>query len=145
MPHLTQQISTLGPVLDLLVGPSVPRATALRRAGVAAPPQLSIRGLIDTGASGTCLDPTCVASLSLAPTGQVPIHTPSTAGKPEIYPQYDVSLVLLHPSLHVTLPTVAVISTHLVNLGIHALIGRDVLSRCLLVYDGSAGQFSLAF
>jgi len=59
--------------------------------------------------------------------------------------QYDVSFVLQHPTLHVTLPAVGVLSTSLLLMGIHALIGRDVLSRCLLVYDGSASRFSLAF
>jgi hypothetical protein len=145
MPHVTQQISPNGPVLDCLVGVSLPRAQALQRAGQKSPAPVPVRGLIDTGASSTCVDPTCFTVLGLTPTGQIPIHTPSTSGTPHLADQYDVSLVLLHPRLQLTLHALPVIASTLKNQGIQALIGRDVLKGCLLVYDGAAGLFSLAF
>jgi len=145
MPHLTLQISPGGPILDLLVGVSVPRAAALQRAGQPVPQAVRVRGLVDTGASGTCVDPGCLSSLGLSPTGQSPIHTPSTEGTPVLCDQYDVSLVLLHPRLQFTLHALPVIASSLSIQGIQALLGRDVLAACLFVYDGAAGIFSLAF
>ena len=41
--------------------------------------------------------------------------------------------------------TVGVIAVQLKYQGIDALIGRDILSQCILQYNGSMGQFSLAF
>ncbi len=145
MPHVTQQISPNGPILDFLVGVSLPRAQALQRAGSPLPGAVQIRGIIDTGASGTCVDSSCLSALGLAPTGQIPIHTPSTSGTPYLSDQYDISLVLLHPRLQLTLHALPVIASTLTPQGIQALIGRDVLARCLFLYDGVTGIFSLAF
>ena len=71
--------------------------------------------------------------------------TPSTGGQPHTANQYDVSLVLRHPNLSLTLWTVAMAESQLLMQGIQALIGRDVLTNCLLVYDGQVGSFTLAF
>lgn len=146
MPHLTAQISVDGPILDFVIGVSSPRAEALRKGGNPVPQQIKIRGLIDTGASGTCIDPTCLTALGLSPTGQVPIHTPSTEeGTPKILRQFDISLVLMHPGISFQLNTLAVIESRLIYQGYHALIGRDVLKSCLFVYNGDEETFSLAF
>ena len=37
-----------------------------------------------------------------------------------------------------------VMSSDLSGIRVGLLLGRDVLSRCLLVYDGSRGRFTLA-
>ena len=59
--------------------------------------------------------------------------------------QFDVSVVFLHPKMSLTLHTVPVAASSLALQGIQALIGRDVLTNCLLVYDGQKGNFALAF
>jgi hypothetical protein len=145
MPHLTQQIAPDGPLVDLLVGVSHPRAQALVRQKQPIPNPVQIRALIDTGASCSCVDAQVLSSLRLMPTGSTPIHTPPTKDTPHSASQYDVSLTLLHPKLHLTFQAVPVLETHLSFQGIQALIGRDVLGNCLFVYDGEAGHFSLAF
>jgi hypothetical protein len=58
---------------------------------------------------------------------------------------FDVSMSLLHPKLTYTFYSVPVIESDLTGQGIGALIGRDLLAKCLLVYDGQAGVFTLAF
>ena len=146
MPHVTLPISASGPVVDLVIGVSLPRARALRAAKQPIPSPVKIQGLIDTGASGTCVDPACIARLGLVPTGQAIIHTPSTGDRPHPCAQYDVSIVLLHPGVTLTIPVVPVIEAALSRTqGFQALIGRDVLARCLFVYDGASETFSLAF
>jgi hypothetical protein len=42
-------------------------------------------------------------------------------------------------------PAVPVIAADLAIQGIHALIGRDVLQDCILIYNGTVGEFTLAF
>jgi len=59
--------------------------------------------------------------------------------------QYDIGLHLLHPSLTVAIDPIPVVAAKLSIQGIDALIGRDILRRCLFVYDGQADTFSLAF
>jgi hypothetical protein len=59
--------------------------------------------------------------------------------------QFDVALGIDHPKNPMVLLTVPVISTALAAQGIQALIGRDVLQNCLLIYDGAAGNLTLAF
>jgi hypothetical protein len=75
----------------------------------------------------------------------IPIHTPSTGTTPKLTNLYDIFLGIYHPTFSLLLGTVPVIHAELATMGYHALIGRDVLSRCLLVVDGQSGTFALAF
>lgn len=145
MPHITLQIGPSGPVLDLEIGVSQAREDALKKAGQPVPPPLRIRGLIDTGASCTCVDPLVLGRLQLTPTGKVAINTPSTGSVPHTADQYDVSLILMSSYLRLLFPAKSVVESHLSIQGIDALIGRDILEKCLLVYDGQAATFTLAF
>ncbi len=145
LPHITCQLSAGGPIIDLLIGISAPRVEALHRAGRQVPALIPVRGLIDTGASATCVDPTVVKPLGIQPTGQTTILTPSTGSAPHACDQYDVSLHLIHPSMRRIFGTLPVILSDLSFHNIEVLIGRDVLGICLLVYDGQARTVSLAF
>ena len=132
----------------MVVTVSEPRKDALNKAGLAIPPSQTIKALVDTGASCTCIDPTVLEPLNLAPTGTVSAHTPSTGSTPAVMNQFDVGMVIYgatadHPPFH--LPTVAVMETPLRGQGFDALLGRDILSNCLLVYNGTLGRFTLAF
>lgn len=123
------------------------RAQALQQAGKPVPGLVAIRALVDTGASSTCIDPSVLTKLQLTPTGKTHMITPSTGATPHLADQYDVSLAIFgnanEPPL--VLPTLAVTATALQHQGIDGLIGRDILTMCLLTYNGSMGQFTLAF
>lgn len=102
--------------------------------------------LIDTGASGTCVDPTAVASLNLTPTGTAAIQTPSTGGTPHSCNTYDISLMVPAPKgLPFVIAALPVIESNLKIQGIDGLIGRDVLAQCTLFYNGPQGTYSLAY
>jgi predicted aspartyl protease len=139
------QLAPGGPLVDILVGVSQARHDALIRAGLPIPQLVQIRALIDTGASSTCIDPAELQKLGLSPTGIIPVHTPSTGDQAHNLSQYDVSLILLHPKLQLRLGTVAVVESQLAIQGIQGLIGRDVLTNCLFIYDGATGIFTLGF
>lgn len=45
-----------------------------------------------------------------------------------------------------TIPSIPVLQLPLLrHQQFHALIGRDILNRCVLIYNGSFRQFTLAF
>lgn len=145
MPHLTLPVGATGPVLDLIIGVSEPRRDALRKAGQPVPDALKIRGLIDTGASGVMIDRAHLATLKISPTGRTHVHTPSTGTTQNICLTYDVMLGFNHPKLAFRIGTHAVMASDLTQTGVDALIGRDVLEHCLLVYDGVNATFTIAF
>lgn len=150
MSHFTLQIDAQGgPILNVALAVSEARSAALVAAGQPVPAIVPMRALLDTGASSTCIDPSVLTgALGLTPTGQTDCFTPSTGTTPAKKNLYDVSLRILStltdPSLY--FPTIAVMESDLFAAqGIHALIGRDVLSRCLLTYNGVTNLFTLAF
>lgn len=149
MSHFTLTSDPInGPTLNVVVAVSAPRAEALQGAGEEIPAAQTIRGLVDTGASGTCIHPDVLKALNLTPTGTTLVYTPSTGDKPVEALQYDVGLMIPgataahQPLLRLTIP---VIASRLPQQGIEALIGRDVLRSCVLVYNGQEDIFTLAY
>jgi hypothetical protein len=137
-----------GPVLTVVIGVSVARGDALMTAGRMVPGGISARALIDTGASGTCVDPSILTRLELTPTGTVSVHTPSTGLAAHLAEQYDISLIVPGAGTHhvpLALPAIPVMAADLSIQGIDALIGRDVLRDCIFIYNGSVGLFTIAF
>ncbi len=147
MAHFTLQIDNQrGPLLKATVGVSAERSEALTKAGKAVPTGQGVDALVDTGASCSSVDPSVLQALDLTPTGNVPIYTPS--GKANL-DQYDVGLLI--PGADAThapliFPTIPVVAAELkTEQGFDVLIGRDILSMCMLIYNGTQGFYTLAF
>jgi hypothetical protein len=104
--------------------------------------------LIDTGSDLSCVDPLAIRSLDLEQSGLLPTNSPGLLGL-ALSPQYSVSFTILDPTspgprnLH--LADWIVTELDLSLLGHQALIGRDVLSRCLFTFDGPANTFTLTY
>lgn len=98
--------------------------------------------LIDTGASMTTLEESALQSLGLQPMNQVTVMTPSGQATQLAYP---AELIFSGSQLPKQVFAAAIGSPHLAAQGIIALVGRDVLCRAILVYNGLAGMFTLAF
>lgn len=145
MPHFTIPLTPEGPLISLVIGVSTPRVTALQAAGVTVPQAITLRCLIDTGASGTCLDAQALTPLNLTPTGTTLISTPSTGATPHQCYTYDVGIMFYHPANSRFFGTVPIVATDFSAQPIDGLLGRDVLESCLFVYDGAAKIFSIAF
>jgi hypothetical protein len=94
VPHFTLQISPEGPILTAVVTVSQPKNAASQAAKQPIPNPVTIRALVDTGASCTCIDPSVLQSLQLTPTGSTSMHTPSTGAIPAAADQYDVGLAI---------------------------------------------------
>lgn len=73
--------------------------------------------------------------------------TASSGNTPVNADQYDVSFYIPCPDgpafIKGTIPVVAL--DLLAPANVHALIGRDVLGECMLIYDGKNQFFSIAY
>ena len=150
MPNFTLQIvSPHGPLFNAAVCVSEARRTALQAANQPIPNWHSIRALLDTGASHTCLDPSVLTALGIPPHSTIQVLTPSTGNTPHQTEVYDVAILI--PGATQTdpphiLPTIAVAGCDLLQAqGYHALIGRDILSRWVVHYNGPAGLFTVSY
>jgi predicted aspartyl protease len=94
--------------------------------------------LIDTGASNTCIDDQAAKDLGL-PVIDVAIMQSATHEKHpcNVYPVQIVTPV-------VTLNSPRTLGAALASQGLVIIIGRDVLQKCNLFYNGPAGQFTLS-
>lgn len=134
-------------MVDAFVCVSSGRRAALIAANSPVPQNHRIRALIDTGASGSCVDPSVLQALGIQPTGTTPVITPTTGATPVYCNQYDVSIIIPPPTgLPFIVPTMAVTEHEFLTAqGFHALLGRDVLAHCHFCYNGQISLFTLAY
>jgi hypothetical protein len=147
MPQLNLSMTQAGPIVDVWVAISEPRRTALKKAGQTVPPPVKVRGLVDTGASCTAVDPSVIQKLQVPATGTVSVLTPSTGTAAHVCNQYDVLMAIIDAQGNPLYfgNSIPVLESSLAAQGIEALIGRDVLSSAILIYNGAAAVFTLAY
>lgn len=130
-----------GPALDVEVMIPDALASALEQAQLSLPTPHVGMALIDTGASISAVDEGVLIGLGLTPTGTILVTTPSGVAE---QPLYDCEISFPGTPIP-TLPFNSVAGSQLAGLGYSALIGRDVLRHCQLVYNGAEGFWTLAF
>jgi len=148
MPHFTIPISPQGAVLDAAVLVGDARRAALQKENLTVPDPQMIRALIDTGASISAIERKVLENLGLQQTGEAEINTPSTGATPVKIPTYDVKIAILagrKGDLHFISETVQVTGSDLTQFGFGALIGTDILKKCVFHYNGADGHFTLAY
>jgi len=143
MPRIEGKITEKGPLIDVKIGLPKSRVEALKGAGQPYAPPRTILGLIDTGASHSSVDKLVIAGLGLSKRGVALIHTPSTGDACISLDEYDAELVIGEGQPVFLVITRPVIESEYASRGFFALIGRDVLKSCKLVYDGPASRFTL--
>lgn len=145
-----------GAVVRVRVTIDRPTLLRLRLARQPVPQPVDVLALLDTGAECSCVDPSVAARAALPIYGFGFASAPGTNVKPPsgfggagVNSLHTAGLTLLHPAggvdQHLVVPDVIVQALPLTKLGFDALIGRDVLAACVVVYDGPAGSVTLAY
>ena len=130
-----------GPIIQVSISVAPVVAQTILSAGGTVPPPVNGIGLIDTGASGTCVDDDVALGLNLPVTGTATMASASHAGSQRnLYP-IQLEVVGWPIKWHTNRAMGASLNAQ----GLIALIGRDMLRACVLVYNGTAGTFSLSF
>ena len=145
MPHLTGKVGRGGPILDVSIWLSERRRKALIADGKAVPPLVTVRGLIDTGASQSCVDVDVLSRLQIPPSGNTPVHTPSTGDEPHHFDVFEVAFVIPHEDSAKLIDSTPVVGAQLSQQGLGVLIGRDLLAQCMFFYQGPSKTFILSF
>jgi hypothetical protein len=145
MPNLTVKVAPdRPPVIDLAVAPTQARAEALEARAERVPLPVVISALLDTGADISLIAAQLAADLSLDPTGVQDVFGVGAAIPKQgivyrVRLSFGVGPVELAPQAQV----VAV--EHLSPSGVRMILGRDLLSRCVLIYNGPQGDCTFAF
>jgi predicted aspartyl protease len=140
MPFLTARNSNLrvtGPIIEVSVVPPKPVVELLEKEGKQIPSVKAI-ALIDTGASSTCISQIIVDKLKLIP---FDVQTVLTDGGESQQLLYDIGIVL-----PITQPNVLTVQSPCADLTkqpFQILLGRDILSKCTLFYNGFDNSFTL--
>ena len=134
------------PMIDLHVGVGLARSEFLRDRGLPLPPGRTLRALVDTGAARTLIEESALSGLGLSPTADEEVHTASTGPDSIRLNVYSVELSLAEAVLGTlarNLPVLA--AADLTGLNVQRLLGRDVLGRTVLTYNGPGREFRLEF
>ena len=150
MSDLNFVIAPHGPLVLVDICPSTYFQRVNIPAGSSTPVVQRVEFLVDTGASHCLIDEDIIAPLQLFPTSGALVHSVSAGATGVKRPIFDLSLLMysknpgqgwLHGSVFVTAEPGS--SFH--GLPYRGLIGRDLLNRCSLFYDGPAQKFRISF
>ena len=130
-----------GPCLQVSINVAKSISEQLIQTGATLPQSVQGMGLIDTGASVTCIDEEAAQSLTLPIIDVVQLTSASHAKTPaNVYPAHIE--ILGGANIHFEMPRV--VGANLRAQKLIALIGRDVLSRCTFFYNGITGEITLS-
>lgn len=110
----------------------------LTKKGMPIPKPITGNALIDTGASASVVDLSLISSLQISPVGVATVLTTAGPVQQNLFP---IRFVLPRLVIDVS----AVLGADLRPFGIVSLIGRDILSKFLMIYHGLTGIMTLAF
>ena len=129
-----------GALLRVAVGVARSMTEELVRRGISFPAPISGWGLLDTGACRTCVDAKAADKLGLPTAGWIDVTSAtSPSSRQKIHP---IRIRLEEIAFEIEIPHA--IAAPLEGTGLVALIGRDVLRRCAVFYDGIPGRITLS-
>jgi len=142
--HNPAALARVGAMLEVVV--NIPQTLIDFLAAQNQPFPAPVKGvaLIDTGASRTCADRNILATLGISPIGIVTSGTPAGPIQCPLYPAK-----MDFPALRMTVDFSSVVGVDLQGQFVDkdpivVLIGRDILTRGLLFYNGGGGFYTLA-
>lgn len=147
MRSINTPILECGALVDVEVGPAALFRAAIQKSGRAQPPTTRATLLVDTGASHTFIDEGVMRTLQLEPTSTAKFHSTSTNGVAEPCRVFDVAMVLGSNASQNALrfDTFRVMSNPFINQPYDGLLGRDILDRLQLHWNGPTRQLVLLY
>lgn len=128
-----------GPIIQVEISPPQILINDYAARNLPIPQPIVGSALIDTGATRTAIDKTIATQLRLNPINVITSHTPSGAVD---FNQYAINLKFPALGFSPGLEFAEVAGLNIIDQGIIALIGRDILAQGLLVYNGAIGLFT---
>lgn len=147
MPMIRRAIGAFGPIVDLTVWVGQDQAEEYLRLGQAVPPPMTIQALIDTGADCSAIDMAFANSIGLGSDEVGAIQSSAQGAIAIEAPIYEVKFsfgslkAATRPEWH----EIQAVGVSLIARGCLALIGRDLLSTSLLIYDGLKGELIVSY
>lgn len=141
-------LQVAGPIVPVQVEVPVALASQLQQAGQPVPTPIPGLALIDTGASVSAVDTSVIQRLGIHPVGTVQV---GTAGGPQMQTTYPARFTFpgtnLPPIDFSQLLGANLVGQVIAGTGqpLIALFGRDILQHFVLVYNGPAAMFTLAY
>jgi predicted aspartyl protease len=137
-----QLIAMRGPVVSVAIKVPPEIAELLNRQSKPVPPPISGFGLIDTGATSSCIDHAAAQTLGLPVVNVIKMASAThEAVDSNVYPiSFDI---LGGQPITVNCPRAA--GAALANQGLVLLMGRDLLANSYFTYNGPTGQFTICF
>lgn len=132
------------PLLSAIIGVTAARRQHLMASNEPVPQAIDVKLLIDTGASHTGLSAIVFEKLMLPAAGILSAHTPSTKSGAETFLSYEVGIDVPARPIDLIIPRVEVIAINTKGQAFDGILGRDILSECLLVYNGRERAFTLS-
>jgi hypothetical protein len=148
MPTIIDTVTSQGAMVDIRIGLSATQIQRLRAALRPIPQPITARALVDTGAEMTGVDSSLVQPLGLPARGSSMVNLPAHGGLNFSF-LYDATVTIVHPSgianQDLVVSSIAVLELPLAPLAFQVVIGRDLLARCRLLYNGLRNRFRLAY
>jgi hypothetical protein len=133
-----------GPIIDVAI--SIPQALAelYNKQNKALPSPVSGIGLIDTGATRSCVHDAIMKQLGVNPIGVANSGTAAGPVQHNLYPAH-----FTFPAANINIDFSSVVGVNLIGQNVDgkpiiALIGREVLSLGIFIYNGHTGAYSIA-
>jgi hypothetical protein len=130
--------------MDVAVPPAI--AATLTASGQAVPPSASGCALVDTGATITCVHEPLLIALGLQPVDKVASGTAAGPVQQSIY-MARISFPLLSWSLDLPVAGVDLVGQAIATAPpqpVIALLGRNLLSNCVVIWNGPGGYWTIA-
>jgi hypothetical protein len=103
----------------------------------------TLTALLDTGAERSSIDVNQARMLGLEKIGEADVVTPSTGKEAKKTNVYKSDLVITAGRFECEIPGVELLEAEIENQGFTLLLGRDILSRLHLIWDGPAKSLHL--
>jgi len=140
LPFTPTSLLQQGPHIEILLSATRHEVEEGRNVGLEFP-DMSVRALIDTGASLTIINPQIAATCKLRQTGRQKIN--AVGGTVGEHPEYAAAISFPRSELP-SLDTIRVVACPIIRQPFFScLIGRDILRKWLLKYDGRSGEIEI--